>query len=625
MDCIDWEGAVALQPFAHQVAGHCSMMKFDDQTICKPLISREYNFYESLPNDISQFTPQYRGTMLGEEDCLVGSPKAVRFGGEVTDVLRKYNEGCHKDYDLLTLQLADPDIKPNSLICWLKELKGCVSHLSREFESLVAVLLKIEWVDKDDSIAAEYISLLTHLVSAQTFYLRAVLRMLIKHFMPKFPAPEGITEEKEAICFQRTHCALKSIIHIAPMTPTILPETCSECFPYMKKETHIQECYVKNLLELIGYLPNMRASILQLIVEKMTKIDVHAPKHELNQIAAEEEEDEDEEDDLMEEDMQFDMDELDGIENDKDTAKEKDCTGDEAENGGPMTHEMADRLDVMMNLLFKYTFSVCHPQGIFKMEPTRLLWKQFLGIFNKIILPTHGSCHIQYIMFYMCSFNQNIADAFIDFLWKKIQNPDTAAILRQSSASFISSLLSRAKFIPLSTVKAMFDVLIPWIHKYIDRQEGSSRSYPDVNLHGPFYSVCQAAFYIFVFRHKQLLETNKGLNYVRSLNFDRIVTCRLNPLKVCLPTVVNMFATITRMHQIVYCYTVIERNNRTLLPVVTQSHNTNVLTNVNPLDSYFPFDPYLLSRSKKYIKPIYQEWEGTLPEEHPKMMWGECP
>lgn len=33
---------------------------------------------------------------------------------------------------------------------------------------------------------------------------------------------------------------------------------------------------------------------------------------------------------------------------------------------------------------------------------------------------------------------------------------------------------------------------------------------PDVKLHGPFYSLCQAAFYVFIFRNKSLVEMDGG-------------------------------------------------------------------------------------------------------------------
>lgn len=52
---------VLLEPFIHQVGGHSSMMRYDDHTVCKPLISREQRFYESLPPEMKEFTPEYKG------------------------------------------------------------------------------------------------------------------------------------------------------------------------------------------------------------------------------------------------------------------------------------------------------------------------------------------------------------------------------------------------------------------------------------------------------------------------------------------------------------------------------------------------------------------------------------
>ncbi|XP_078732735.1 inositol hexakisphosphate kinase 1-like isoform X4 [Lampetra fluviatilis] len=54
---------VQLEPFVHQVGGHTSMLRYDEHTICKPLISREHRFYQSLPQDMRQFTPQYKGVV----------------------------------------------------------------------------------------------------------------------------------------------------------------------------------------------------------------------------------------------------------------------------------------------------------------------------------------------------------------------------------------------------------------------------------------------------------------------------------------------------------------------------------------------------------------------------------
>lgn len=60
---------VLLEPFIHQVGGHSSMMRYDDHTVCKPLITREQRFYESLPPEMKEFTPEYKGEACFIPEC----------------------------------------------------------------------------------------------------------------------------------------------------------------------------------------------------------------------------------------------------------------------------------------------------------------------------------------------------------------------------------------------------------------------------------------------------------------------------------------------------------------------------------------------------------------------------
>ncbi|GFT89050.1 inositol hexakisphosphate kinase 1 [Nephila pilipes] len=50
-----------LEPFIHQVGGHSSMLQLDDDTICKPLIPQELNFYKSAPDTLKEFMAEYKG------------------------------------------------------------------------------------------------------------------------------------------------------------------------------------------------------------------------------------------------------------------------------------------------------------------------------------------------------------------------------------------------------------------------------------------------------------------------------------------------------------------------------------------------------------------------------------
>ncbi|KAG6832884.1 hypothetical protein H0H92_004768 [Tricholoma furcatifolium] len=58
---------IPLRPFRNQVGGHSAIYKFTRQAVCKPLVSRENLFYESVEHEappLLDFIPRYLGVML---------------------------------------------------------------------------------------------------------------------------------------------------------------------------------------------------------------------------------------------------------------------------------------------------------------------------------------------------------------------------------------------------------------------------------------------------------------------------------------------------------------------------------------------------------------------------------
>ncbi|XP_071357462.1 RNA polymerase I-specific transcription initiation factor RRN3 [Trachinotus anak] len=540
-------------------------------------------------------------------DFLNSPPvKTVRFGGSVAETLAKHKQGDSSDYELLTHQLADPEIKDAQIISWLQEFRSCVTQLTKDQEQLIYTILRLPWVGRSQAVVEEYMAFLSNLVSAQTVYLCACLKMVVSHFTPKrVTICEGgvdisdSDDEDENLPrnFDQSHQALQLIARYVPSTSRFLMPILQENFPFIQKSSRTLECYVHNLLRVTVYIPSIRRDVLEVIIGKMLKLDVSASRSDIEE--AEENAGQNQREEEQTEEGLFDMDE--------------DVAADQPPRTTVMAHPVAERLDVLMAVMMAYIKDICHISGSLRVDRTKELYKDLLSVFDKLILPTHASCHVQYILFYLCSFRLALAEAFLDHLWRILQSPSQPAVLRQATAGFLGSFLARAKFIPVPTVRACLDLLLSWIHGYIDSQDSSGRqACCDISLHGPFYSACQAVFYTLIFRHRAMLEGNmkKGLEYLQSLNLERVVMCQLNPLKVCLPSVTNMFAAITRKYQVVFCYTIIERNNRHVLPVVRSSAGGDcVITNTNPLDSFFPFDPYLLKRSGQLIEPLYQVWE----------------
>lgn len=234
---------------------------------------------------------------------------------------------------------------------------------------------------------------------------------------------------------------------------------------------------------------------------------------------------------------------------------------------------------------------------------------------------------------------------FLDYLWKRFVNPSSCAVTRQICTYYIGSLLSRAKYIPLNTCVATLQLIVSWIHNYINKTMNNFSSF---DLHRTFYALAQTLFYVIIFRHRQLFQEGQTeiLDLVKSWKLNEIITSKLNPLFYCLSTVTKKFSRITYINQVAYCYSIIDANNRVSLPIVssTQTANNkrtffsnqndtfstnNILKsgeekefkkknkhlNENPLDSFFPFDPYLLKRSKLFIENIYQEFNDVIDDQ----------
>uniref|UniRef100_A0A8C8XZJ9 RRN3 homolog, RNA polymerase I transcription factor n=1 Tax=Panthera leo TaxID=9689 RepID=A0A8C8XZJ9_PANLE len=497
--------------------------------------------------------------MLTLENDFFNSPprKTVRFGGTVTEVLLKYKKGETNDFELLKNQLSDPDIKDDQIINWLLEFRSSIMYLTKDFEQLINILLRLQWLNRSQTVVEEYLAFLGNLVSAQTVFLRPCLSMIVSHFVPpRVVIKEGDVDVSDSddeddnlpATFDTCHRALQII---ARYVPSVLKS--------QENDNQLVENYYVHKLFLLQFLMSVFPS---------------SSKDE-----------------------------------DEDPGGE---TKADAQRPDRMVHPVAERLDILLSLLLSYIKDVCHVDGKVDNNKTKDLYRDLITIFDKLLLPTHASCHVQFFMFYLCSFKLGFAEAFLEHLWKKLQDPNNPAIIRQAAGNYIGSFLARAKFIPLITVKSCLDLLVNWLHMYLNNQDSGTKAFCDVALHGPFYSACQAVFYTFVFRHKQLLSGNLK----EGVAHNRHVRAVIPPSTVLTPPVCVLVLWFCSKYQLVFCYTIIERNNRQMLPVIrSTAGGDSVRTCTNPLDTFFPFDPCVLKRSKKFIDPIYQIWENMSAEE----------
>lgn len=123
---------------------------------------------------------------------------------------------------------------------------------------------------------------------------------------------------------------------------------------------------------------------------------------------------------------------------------------------------------------------------------------------------------------------------------------------------------------------------------------------PDVDIHGLFYTICQSLFYIICFHHNSLVLVDR--NYFNLLLIDKIVLHSINPLKFCISSILQEFSRISTLMGFNACQELVEKNKQLFLSSRSSSGASNYM------EFYFPFDPYLLRISSKYIQPLYKEF-----------------
>ncbi|KIM67867.1 hypothetical protein SCLCIDRAFT_106814 [Scleroderma citrinum Foug A] len=89
---------IPLRPFRNQVGGHSALYKFTKRALCKPLVSRENQFYEAVEREappLLGFIPRYLGVMLVTYRRSDGAMDGK--DGQDTTVDLDYNElgGCN--------------------------------------------------------------------------------------------------------------------------------------------------------------------------------------------------------------------------------------------------------------------------------------------------------------------------------------------------------------------------------------------------------------------------------------------------------------------------------------------------------------------------------------------------
>eukprot|EP00013_Stygamoeba_regulata_P015369 CAMPEP_0177688560 /NCGR_PEP_ID=MMETSP0447-20121125/34719_1 /TAXON_ID=0 /ORGANISM="Stygamoeba regulata, Strain BSH-02190019" /LENGTH=613 /DNA_ID=CAMNT_0019198861 /DNA_START=208 /DNA_END=2049 /DNA_ORIENTATION=- len=510
----------------------------------------------------------------------------------IVEALRERSQGKVQKYRVVLQQLDTTDV--NALMLWYHALQSCASALGAEFHDLVNVSLKLDIARAPNEVIEPFLQFLSNLLSSNSCYAKPCFQSFVRFLVPVFDPPRiqgaapTINVELTYLAADRAHALLHMICTTVPSSPLVLWPCVTDQFPHKSHSLDVLSTYVRNLLRILQYCPLLYERIMALIVERLLQIDV-----EISLDAVEDEEDDDEEDEHL---LQFQFEEK-GVTGKQGSSSSTSASASASSSEARGIAEMADKLDGLMMVLFEYITAECRRDEASCDRTFRL----FLRIFDSFVLSTYRCKFVQFLVYYLAQFKADLPDLFLGYLLNKLLDQTQPTLTRKVCASYVASFVSRAPFIRLETIRNTLAVLVGWLHKYLDVHEQKS---PNPVLHALFYHVCQSVYYIVCFRYSELLCDEEGLEFFRQLGFERVNEARLSPLRFCQSSVAQEFARVTHKLSLLRC--------KHLLSESLDTIRTSGKRHTDQLDSFFPFDPYLLRESSSFIDPVYITWEDRV-------------
>ncbi|EFH69894.1 predicted protein [Arabidopsis lyrata subsp. lyrata] len=502
--------------------------------------------------------------------------------GDTDDYSQLKTVMCHKDY-------SDFDAVANydTVLRILSVSVACIDVVHHE-DLLRTIFGMSLWFQKPNVMDA-LVGLIISLAVISGKYLDPCLNMLISNFIqPNFKHEVSQTQlvKKKQEVLPRVHVALHKISYLIPLAPSKLVPILAQNMPSIYEKGPSVVTYVDNLLKLenssIGKV--VGSVILMMVMERMRDLDL--------EIGC---------DDILQDDSNrgmFDMELEDAVES---TMNEGDefPVGDLKQNtsGGNVVSELLDKL---MVLFFDHLES-CQNSGRLD-EVFEILFQSF----ENYILNTYRSKFSQFLMFYACSLDPEYCGVrFASKLLDIYLSRNKPRLTRMSAVAYLASYLSRGKFLPASFVASMLKRLVDDCAEYCKTCNDDVKP----EAHQVFYSGCQAILYVLCFQMRSILDIPRFQLQLTSL--ESILSHKLNPLMVCLPSVVSEFLKQAKAGGLFIV------SEAFIFDDLHESELSRAFGGFERLDTFFPFDPCLLKMSSSYISPNFNFWlmEKTTYEE----------
>lgn len=279
----------------------------------------------------------------------------------------------------------------------------------------------------------------------------------------------------------------------------------AELFPHHSQSALMHRCYMMNIIKMTEYAPVTMNDVVMVLANHIRKLDAEM-----------EIPDEDDEEETQQQDDEppalFDF-ELEML----------------SQQGPESNMSIVEKLDMAMDMAFTFI------KGLESNLPLlNVVFKALLQHFSASVISTKALYSTQFLMFFICSMNNNYSLTFMEFLLKKIFDDKIHTDTRIDCISYLASFMARANFISVSAITRVLEALINSMTNYVKAYEPKMGNV-DTTAHRLFYMNCECVFYSLCFKTEYILKENEGKKFFAKYteHLVRIVSSKFYPFKVC--------------------------------------------------------------------------------------------
>ncbi|VDN94989.1 unnamed protein product [Brugia pahangi] len=481
-----------------------------------------------------------------------------------------------------------------AVIDFLRQFVDIAHLFDHRCKQLVLKFVQVDWQFVPSDIRPQFVKLLRDIGVQYICHTESVIRCFVEHLSAKIqPLSTAnqsqevinkhigvfmlcLTEEEQNNIYKLAIDGLAFIVKCFPLATKSLVKIIRHRFPHHSVSSIRYISYVRNLILICQSITQCREDILSIIIDGLAQLDAVLTKVENSS------REEDSCDDglnvfLLDEEYERKVNEVQD------------------------NNDKVEKLDICMSLMFDYIGKLCSQENLTEIDwlPStprqKKIIKELLVVFEEHLLMAHGLKNISFLWFYVCSLDTSFQKNFLRWLWSFVtrlnQTPNDWK-KAQGAACYISSMLSRASYINLSTTMEWLEVLSHWCTTYVNEMvDRTTAATAGSTRHGTFYAVFQAFLVAFCFRYREIVQA-KEVAKIHHWGLGHIIHSTLEPLSYISHPVALCFATISRSVQLVYVNHILPAKPAEMMP----------------FESHFPFDSYSLKRSLSFIAPLMRKF-----------------